>query len=467
MGKGNDMKKIWPWLLLLLLLIIFCVWSKKDSIEVTSTVPTQVTATQAIATQKHYINYTIAQKEDAYTLHGNFANTQQYASLADTYTANSSNLALSDTSLNAELLGEEAITLTNKILPHFIKNYKNGKIVYDHNTLRIYGDVTNYEAQRQMQHLLNTSTLASQNNTNVIMEKPIHFSIIKSLEKVNFSGTFNSQTQGETLLTKLPTETSTNISQATHLVDNGVIALTQSILPSFMANYKNGKIEYKDEVLSISGMVATEQDLEDMKQLLSNSTLTINNNTSIDQEALAKVAADALRQAEEEKQAAHNESARQEAVKVAEASETKRLAEEKTKLAKEEAKLVETQLAAKAVKEKITKLLQIENIEFKVGKGSLTKKGIATVDKLANILLQHPNIKAEIAGHTDSDGSAIFNQKLSQARVDTAKARLIKKGIDATRLTARGYGESKPLVPNTTRENKQKNRRVEIHIQGE
>jgi len=457
------MKKIWPWLLLLLLLIIFCVWSKKDSMQVTSTVPTQVTATQAIATQKHYINYTIAQKEDAYTLHGNFANTQQYASLADTYTANSNTLTLSDTSLNDELLGEEAITLTNKILPHFIKNYKNGKIVYDNNTLRVSGDVANYEAQRQMQALLNTSTLASQNNTNVVMKKPIHFSITKTLDTVDFSGTFNSSAQGDALRSKLPATTNTNITQAAHLVDGGVISLTESILPSFMSSYKHGKIEYNNEVLTISGMVATEEDLEAIKTLLSHSTLAVTNNTTIDQEALAKVAADAeaALQEKEAQLAADAKSAKlaEEAKQTADA-EAKRLAEK-------EAKLEETQQMAAAVKEKITKLLQIENIEFRSAKGSLTKKGMATVDKLANILLQYPNIKAEIAGHTDSDGSAIFNQKLSQARVDTAKARLVKKGIDATRLTARGYGESKPLVPNTNKANKQKNRRVEIHIQGE
>jgi len=118
-------------------------------------------------------------------------------------------------------------------------------------------------------------------------------------------------------------------------------------------------------------------------------------------------------------------------------------------------------------KEKIRKILNIEKIEFVVSKGSLTPKGKSTVDKLVNILKQYPDINIEIAGHTDSDGSVAFNQKLSQERVDTVKSRLIAKGISAKRLTAKGYGESKPLVPNTSKANKQKNRRVEINIQGE
>jgi len=473
-GKGNNMKKIWPWLLLLLLLIIFCVWSKKDSIHVSSEASTPAATNPIIAAEKHYMDYTITQKNDSYTLEGSFTNTQQQSLLSNTVLDASSNLTISNTSADKTLLGEEAISLTNKILPHFIKNYKNAKIVYTDNTLRVYGDVSNYEAKREMQNLLNTSTLASQDNTNVIMEKPIQFSITKTLEKVDFIGTFNNVDQGEVLRAKLPTSTTIQVSQSPHLVDKGSITFTENILPSFIEKYKNGKIEYNNEVLSISGMVETEKDLEDMKKLLSHSTLTIINNTTIDQEAIAKAAAneEATRKAEAAQQAkiaAEEKAAKLKAEEDANAETTRKAAEAAALQAKlaEETKLAKAQAAAQSTKEKITKLLQIENIEFKVSKDSLTSKGKTTVDKLATILAEHPNIKVEIAGHTDSDGSAIFNQKLSQARVDTAKARLIEKGIDPTRLTARGYGESKPLAPNTSDENKQKNRRVEINIQGE
>jgi outer membrane protein OmpA-like peptidoglycan-associated protein len=468
--KGNNMKKIWPWLLLLLLLIIFCVWSKKDTIHVTSTDTIQIASSASIASEKEYISYTITQKDDDYFLEGHFSNDKQPISLATTFKDNSRNLAVNDTSINTALLGKEAIALTNTILPHFIKNYKNGKITYTNNVLRIYGDVTDYETQRQMQNLLNTSTLASQDHTNVIIEKPIHFSITKMNKNVDFTGTFNTQAQGKTLQAKLPQTANIAIKQATHLIDSGAVALTESILPSFIANYKSGKIEYANEVLTISGMVETEQALEEMKKLLAQSNLTIHNNTTIDPEALAKAAAaaEAIRQAEErakQEKLKAEEEARKQAEERARLAEEAKLAEEKARLAQEaeeKAKLQKMQ-----AKEDIKELLQVENIEFNVAKGSLTKKGIATVDKLANILLQHPHIKAEIAGHTDSDGSAIFNQKLSQDRVDSVKARLIEKGIDAARLTAKGYGESKPLVPNTSDENKQKNRRVEINIQGE
>ena len=443
------MKKIWPWLLLLLLLIIFCVWSKKDSIHTTSTTPTQVAVTPAISTVKQYIHYTITQKDTDYTLEGDFTNEAQQVLLSQTTADNASHLAITNTSIDSNLLGEESIELSNKILPHFIKNYTNGKIVYSNNTLKVYGQVTSYEAQSEMQRLLASSTLASQDHSNVVKTKPIHYSITKTLDKVNFTGVFNEQSQGEDLQKSLPASTTSNISQAAHLVDNGAIAATKSILPSFMDKYTNGEITYIDEVLTITGTVKTEENLKEMQNLLSKTTLTVVNHTSVDLEALAKAEA-AMKEAED-----------------------KRLAEEKAKQEDQESKRMsekqvnEEKMLTNALEKKIKKLLKIENIEFRSAKGTLTRKGIATVDKLANILLKYPDTKVEIAGHTDSDGSAIFNQKLSQKRVDTARARLIKMGIDPARLTAIGYGESKPLVPNTSKANKQKNRRVEIKIQGE
>jgi len=112
----------------------------------------------------------------------------------------------------------------------------------------------------------------------------------------------------------------------------------------------------------------------------------------------------------------------------------------------------------------ISTLLKKRHIGFQRNKGTLTKQGMKTVFQLAKILQQYPNVKIEIAGYTDSDGSKKLNLKLSQARVDTVKKVLVSKGIDENRLVAKGYGEASPLVPNTSRKNKQKNRRVEIHI---
>lgn len=112
----------------------------------------------------------------------------------------------------------------------------------------------------------------------------------------------------------------------------------------------------------------------------------------------------------------------------------------------------------------IANLLKVRNIGFKQNKAILTQEGIATVVKLSDILQKYPGIHIEISGHTDSDGSKKLNQKLSQARVNAVKKILVSSGIEERRLVAKGYGEAFPLVPNTSKKNKRKNRRVEIHI---
>jgi len=122
--------------------------------------------------------------------------------------------------------------------------------------------------------------------------------------------------------------------------------------------------------------------------------------------------------------------------------------------------------AKKAVGE-ISEILKIEHIKFEVDSSTITPEGIKTIQKIAIILKKYPDAKLEIGGHTDSDGSAEYNQKLSQERVDMVKKALIEFGINGDNLTTKGYGESKPLVPNTSAENKAKNRRVEFKIIGE
>lgn len=119
------------------------------------------------------------------------------------------------------------------------------------------------------------------------------------------------------------------------------------------------------------------------------------------------------------------------------------------------------------IEAEIKKVLELEHIKFETDSSTITPEGIATVKKIADILKKYPNVKIEIAGHTDSVGNDKYNQKLSQERVDMVKKALVEFGIDANRLKAKGYGESQPLVPNTSAQNRAKNRRVEFIILGE
>lgn len=443
------MKRIWPWLLLLLLLILFCVWSKKDTITIhQSSTQTELVKSLSTANKHQSIDYTITQKGAKYVLSGSFNNMQQQESLKETIVSTNNTVTLYATHIDNSLIGDKAIVLTNDILPHFTKHYKNGKIIYTDNTLRIYGEADSYKTQRKMQQLLSASTLLSQDNTNVLIaQKPIIFTIRKKDSNLALTGTFGNANQINTLSSKLPASASIEAKSMPNYIDKGAVSTTEEILTLFLQKYKDGTIIYKDEVLTISGAVPSENDRDTMDTLLEKASIKTVNHTTIDQEAIDK------RNAEAQARLQQEATLKAEAARKAQ-EEAQRAAKQKT-----EEKL--------AIQKKISQLLQIENIEFEVNKAILTPGGKGTVDKLARILQAYPDIHIEIAGHTDSDGSEILNQQLSQARVDTVKARLISKGIHAGRLTAKGYGESRPLVPNTNKENKQKNRRVEFNIQGE
>jgi outer membrane protein OmpA-like peptidoglycan-associated protein len=104
-------------------------------------------------------------------------------------------------------------------------------------------------------------------------------------------------------------------------------------------------------------------------------------------------------------------------------------------------------------------------IRFARNKSSLNGEGRAQLDRLAQVARVCPRLSLSIAGHADARGPARRNLKLSQRRAAVAVSYLINKGIDAGRLQAVGYGESRPLAPNDTAENRAKNRRVEVETQ--
>ncbi len=112
----------------------------------------------------------------------------------------------------------------------------------------------------------------------------------------------------------------------------------------------------------------------------------------------------------------------------------------------------------------LKKLLLEHKILFEVDSALLTDKGKESVRAVALLLQKYPHITIEIAGYTDSDGDELHNLKLSQARVEKVKQELVKMGIKASRLIAKGYGEANPIVKNDTIEHKAINRRVEFRV---
>ncbi len=107
-------------------------------------------------------------------------------------------------------------------------------------------------------------------------------------------------------------------------------------------------------------------------------------------------------------------------------------------------------------------VLDASDILFEFDKWVLRAEVVPELDQWAGYLQQNPQIKAEIDGYADSTGPATYNQTLSERRAQAVTNYLIKKGIDPNRFVARGFGENKPVAPNTTPEGRQKNRRVEL-----
>jgi outer membrane protein OmpA-like peptidoglycan-associated protein len=107
-------------------------------------------------------------------------------------------------------------------------------------------------------------------------------------------------------------------------------------------------------------------------------------------------------------------------------------------------------------------MFSTRDILFDVAKATIKPQSFTTINKIATFMKEYPSISFSIEGHTDSDGDAIANQKLSEARAEAIKQALIKFGIRDYRLRARGWGEAKPIATNLTVEGKSQNRRVEF-----
>ena len=109
-------------------------------------------------------------------------------------------------------------------------------------------------------------------------------------------------------------------------------------------------------------------------------------------------------------------------------------------------------------------VVQLVNIQFEFNSAALTPDSEEGVAMLAGFLESHPEISVELAGHTDNVGSDAYNLKLSNERAEVVRQALIDKGVDANRLTAAGYGSTKPLFPNDSDEHRALNRRTEMVV---
>lgn len=106
----------------------------------------------------------------------------------------------------------------------------------------------------------------------------------------------------------------------------------------------------------------------------------------------------------------------------------------------------------------------LKGVNFEFDSARLTEDSKAILDQTAETLKSYPDIKVEVAGHTDDVGSDAYNMGLSERRAQSVKTYLTAQGVGADRMTPVGYGKTQPLVEGTTAEDRAKNRRVELKV---
>ena len=107
-----------------------------------------------------------------------------------------------------------------------------------------------------------------------------------------------------------------------------------------------------------------------------------------------------------------------------------------------------------------------KEVHFQHDSAEVLPDSFGLLEELAELFKNKPEIRlAEVQGHTDNTGSAVYNQRLSQSRAQSVVDTLVRLGVASDRLVAKGYGADKPLVPNSTDANRAKNRRVQVIIQ--
>ena len=106
----------------------------------------------------------------------------------------------------------------------------------------------------------------------------------------------------------------------------------------------------------------------------------------------------------------------------------------------------------------------LNNIFFNTDEHQIQPKSETELRRVIQFLKENPEVNIEIGGHTDNVGSAAYNKQLSERRAQAVYEFLVKAGISPDRLRARGYGQDRPMVPNDSEENRQRNRRIEFSI---
>lgn len=112
-------------------------------------------------------------------------------------------------------------------------------------------------------------------------------------------------------------------------------------------------------------------------------------------------------------------------------------------------------------------IVNMSDVLFRTGSATLQPGAREKLAKISGIVLAHPGLTLQIEGHTDSVGGEEFNQQLSERRADSVRDFLAQQGVPASSMSAKGFGKTQPVADNETPEGRQRNRRVELVVNGD
>jgi len=112
-------------------------------------------------------------------------------------------------------------------------------------------------------------------------------------------------------------------------------------------------------------------------------------------------------------------------------------------------------------------IVNMSDVVFDTGKATLKSGAREKLAKISGILVDHPGLKLEVEGHTDSVGTEEYNQTLSESRASAVRDFLIAEGVPSSSITSHGFGKARPVASNDTDSGRQLNRRVELIVSGE
>ena len=113
---------------------------------------------------------------------------------------------------------------------------------------------------------------------------------------------------------------------------------------------------------------------------------------------------------------------------------------------------------------KVQRTIILDDVLFDFDKSNIKREAGAILDRLVAFMNENKDKRANLSGHTDNVGTDAYNQALSERRVASVKDYVVKKGVAGGRVSGQGFGESKPIADNKSREGRAKNRRVEIKV---